>query len=120
MDHFYLQFGTPEEVAARVVTAEVNRDGVFEVTLLKDPEIVDGTGDGSSSSSSPPYYVLEYLSAGKRGRKVYKNKIFVSSNQLLYVLTAQCKEENYNGSDGGELQNVKKEMDATVESFRVL
>jgi hypothetical protein len=118
-----VQFGTPEEVAARVVTAEVNRDGVFEVTLLKDPETVDSSGggfnvvDGSSSSSLPPYYLLEYLSVGKRGRKVYRNKIFVSSNQLLYVLTAQCKEENYGNS---ESENVKMEMEATVASFRVL
>ena len=32
------EFGTPEEVAARVVTAEVNRDGVFKVTPAKDPK----------------------------------------------------------------------------------
>jgi hypothetical protein len=107
-------------VAARVVTAEVNRDGVFEVTLLNDPEIVDGGGAAS------PYYVLEYLSVGKRGRKVYMNKIFISPNQLLYVLTAQCKEENYinTGTDSGgsdrESKSVKKEMEATVGSFHVL
>jgi hypothetical protein len=96
------QFGTPEEVAARVVTAEVNRDGVFEVTLLEDPIATD---DKSA-------YFLEYLSSGKRGKKVYLNKIFVSSDKLLYVLTAQCKEEDY--------ATLKQEMKNTVKSFRVL
>ena len=94
-----LQFGTPEQVAARVVTAEVNRDGVFEVTLLQDPVASEDGG-----------YLLEYLSVGKRGNKHYINKIFIDKNEL-YVLTAQCKQDNY--------EDLKKEMEATVQSFRV-
>lgn len=93
------EFGTPEEIAAKVVTAEVNRDGIFEVTLLKDPfESKDGA------------YILEYLSVGKRGDKHYLNKIFINNNEL-YVLTAQCKEENYSMQ--------AKEMKETLESFKV-
>lgn len=104
------------------MTAEVNRDGVFEVTLLNDPGIV---GSDVADGDGAPYYVLEYLSVGKRGRKVYRNKIFVSPNQLLYVLTAQCKEENYissssSGGDDSQTPNVRREMEATVESFRVM
>ena len=94
------QFGTPEQVAARVVTAEVNRDGVVEVTLLKDPI---ETSDGA--------YVLEYLSKGKRGDKHYVCKIYVSQEKLL-VLTAQVKEADY--------VDKKQELMATVDSFRVL
>ena len=89
-------------MAARVVTAEVNRDGVFEVTLLENPI---ATEDKSA-------YILEYLSDGKRGKKVYLNKIFVSSNKLLYVLTAQCKQDDY--------ANLKQEMKSTVKSFQLL
>jgi hypothetical protein len=106
------QFGTPEEVAARVVTAEVNRDGVFEVTLLEDPYEV------SSSSSSPSSdresaYILEYLSDGKRGKKVILNKIVcVSSTKLLYVLTAQCLEDDY--------PTLRQEIRSTVNSFQVV
>ena len=92
------KFGKPEEVAARVVTAEVNRDGIFEVTLLSDPYEADGA------------YVLEYLSVGKRGNKHYYNKIFIANNQL-YVLTAQAKEDTF--------PDVKEEMKKTVESFQV-
>jgi len=98
-----VQFGTPEEVAARVVTAEVNRDGVFDVTLLEDPYRTTQTIDA---------YVLKYLSVGKRGRKIYTNKIFISPNQLLYVLTAQCKEEDFPAEE--------KEIKNTVESFQII
>jgi hypothetical protein len=69
------------------------------VTLLKDPASSDDGG-----------YLLEYLSTGKRGNKHYINKIFIDKNEL-YVLTAQCKQENFD-----ELQ---KEMMATVQSFKV-
>jgi len=96
------EFGTPEEVAARVVTAEVNRDGIFEVTLLEDPY--------QSKSDDVDAYILKYLSVGKRGRKVYTNKIVVSPNNLLYVLTAQCKEDDFSDREA--------EIKSTVESFR--
>ena len=93
------QFGTPEEVAARVVTAEVNRDGVFEVTLLNDPvETVEGA------------YLLTYLSKGKRGDKHFVCKIYIE-NQKLYVLTAQIKESDYSGRE--------KVIMEVVDSFRI-
>lgn len=94
------QFGTPPEVAARVVTAEVNRDGVFEVTLWKDPV---ETQEGA--------YVLTYLSKGKRGDKRFVCKIYIE-HQKLHVLTAQVKEADY--------ARKEKEMMAVVDSFRVL
>jgi hypothetical protein len=100
-----MQFGTPEEVAARVVTAEVNRDGIFEVTLLEDPYRTK-PDDGDADA-----YILKYLSVGKRGKKVLTNKIVVSPNQLLYVLTAQCKEDDFAAQE--------KEIKRTVESFRI-
>lgn len=93
-------FGTPEQVAAKVVTAEVNRDGVFEVKLMEDP----------LSASDASYYQLNYRSSGKRGVKRYVAKFYVE-NQMLYALTAQCKEENY--------ESAKADIFAAVESFRV-
>ena len=98
---FKLKFGTPEQVAARVVTAEVNRDGIFEVTLIDDPY-----------ESNDSAYVLHYLSTGKRGNKHYITKFFISRNQL-YALTAQIKEENYNETTKEELFNI-------VNSFSLL
>lgn len=95
-----LKFGTPEEVAARVVTAEVNRDGVFEVTLVNDPyESKDGA------------YVLEYTSEGKRGNKHYFNKIFIAKNRL-YVLTAQVKEADF--------ETQKEQLRKDVATFQLL
>jgi hypothetical protein len=82
------------------VTAEVNRDGVFEVTLLEDPVAV---GEA---------YLLEYVSVGKRGKKIYLNKIIVSDDKLLYVLTAQCKEDDY--------PTLKAEMKSTVSAFQLV
>jgi hypothetical protein len=89
-------------VAARVVTAEVKRDGVFEVTLLNDPYASDDGG-----------YVLEYLSVGKRGNKHYYNKIFIANNQL-FVLQAQVKEEDFTVNP-----EQKEELKRTVASFVV-
>lgn len=78
------QFGTPEEVAARVVTAEVKRDGVFKVTLAKDP--IEDKQAGC--------YDIEFISDGKRGTKRSVTRIYVKDG-YLYVLTAQSKEDEY-------------------------
>ncbi len=97
------QFGTPEEVAARVVTAEVNRDGVFQVTLAKDP--MEDYDDGGC-------YDIEYISEGKRGIKHFTTRIFVRDG-FLYVLTAQLKEN--------DLDKIKeKEIYDCVKSFKPL
>jgi hypothetical protein len=97
------EFGTPGEVAAKVVTAEVNRDGVFDVKLMQDP-IMQSTEQGGG-------LVLDYLSSGKRGDKRFLTKLFVE-NKKLYALTAQCKQADY--------ETVKEQLLEAVESFRVL
>lgn len=99
------EFGTPEEVAARVVTAEVNRDGIFEVTLLENPYRTK-PDDGDVEA-----YILKYLMVGKRGKKILTNKIAISENQLLYVLTATCKEDDFPAQEN--------EIKRTVDSFRI-
>ena len=95
------EFGSPEEVAARVVTAEINRDGVFEVTLAKDP-VEDPNG----------CYDIEYISSGKRGVKRFVTRIYIQDG-FLYVLTAQSKNDEYN-------EDREKEVLASVKSFRPL
>jgi hypothetical protein len=94
------QFGTPEEVAAKVVLAEVNRDGVFDVTLMEDP---------IAGSDPNPFYQLNYLSKGKRGNKIFIAKFYILK-QKLYALTAQCKEDDY--------MKLKAEMVAAAGSFK--
>ncbi len=49
-------------------------------------------------------YILHYLSVGKRGNKHYYNKIYISNNQL-YVLTAQVKQDDFE-SLAGEMKGV--------------
>ena len=93
-------FGSPEEVAAKVVMAEVNRDGVLDVTLVGDPVALNDN-----------MYLLDYISKGKRGEKHFVCKIVVQSGKL-HVMTAQVLEENYDA--------VKKELAASVNSFHVL
>mmetsp|Transcript_15024 Transcript_15024/g.31862 ORF Transcript_15024/g.31862 Transcript_15024/m.31862 type:complete len:276 (+) Transcript_15024:38-865(+) len=95
-------FGTPEEVAARVVTAEVNRDGVFEVTLAKDPK----------EDTSAGCYDIEYISDGKRGRKRFVTRIYITGG-FLYVLTVQSKEAEYDKVREAEVLE-------SVKSFRPL
>ena len=99
------EFGTPEEVAARVALAEVGRDGVLDVKLMEDPVAGGGDGDGAS------YYQLNYLSSGKRGDKRYVAKFYVR-DRMLYALTAQCREEDY--------ESLKEELGDAVRSFRAL
>ena len=101
------------------MTAEVNRDGIFEVTLLQDPyeEVKDG--------DNVPYYILQYLSDGKRGKKIVWNKIGITSNNLLYVLTVQCKQQQQPNDDNDDDSNdttkqLKEEMKRIVDSFRIL
>lgn len=98
------QFGTPAEVAAKVVLAEVNRDGVFDVTLMQDPV-------AKQSNDSVEFYQLDYLSKGKRGDKRFICK-FVIYHNMLYALTAQCKQEDYDFLNG--------ELLKAVDSFQVI
>ncbi|KAK1743672.1 hypothetical protein QTG54_005269 [Skeletonema marinoi] len=94
-------FGTPEEIAAKVVTAEVNRDGVFQVTLAKDP-VEDSAG----------CYDIEYISDGKRGKKRFGTRIYIQDG-FLYVLTVQSKEAEFDEAR-------EKEVQACIKSFRPL
>lgn len=98
-------FGTPEQVAAKVVTAEVNRDGVFQVQLVQDPL-------AGRTSSGIEYYQLDYLSSGKRGDKRFVCKFYIFGSKL-YALTAQCKNADYDAV-------AKDLLLAAVDSFEVL
>jgi PsbP len=98
-------FGTPQEVAARVVAAELRRDGVFVVTLMKDP--IEQMDEGGNHVA----YVLNYKSQGKRGDKRFVCKFYIAQNRL-YALTAQCREDDYS--------KLEKDMDNALTSFRLL
>jgi hypothetical protein len=107
-------FGTPREVAARVVTTELSRDGVDRVTLVDDPqsfELATPGGDGGGSASTVLTYELNYRSEGKRGTNRFVCKLFVQDNKL-YVLTSQCKESDY--------PLLQSEIEAAVNSFRLV
>ena len=96
------EFGSPDEIAAKVVTAEVNRDGVFKVTLAKDP--IEDKDAGC--------YDIEYISDGKRGTKYIKNRIYVQGG-FLFVLTAQSKVDEYD-------KEREADVKACVKSFKPL
>jgi hypothetical protein len=99
-------FGSTNEVAARVVNAELNRDGVFVVTLVKDPT------EGVVGDEGVGCYDIEYLSEGKRGKRRYVTRIYVKDG-MLYVLTVQSNEDDYDR---------EREMEAMdcLKSFRPL
>lgn len=95
------EFGTPEEVCAKIILAELRRDGILDVTVGRDP-----TEDVASGG-----YDIEYISDGKRGKKHFYTRTIVKSGKL-YVLTAQCKEDDW--------AQVENEVIKTVNSFRAL
>lgn len=107
------EFGTPEQVAAKVVLAEVNRDGVFDVTLMEDPLAGGGSSDSSDDDDHDDllFYQLNYRSNGKRGVKRYVAKFYIR-DQKLFALTAQCNEASYEAR--------KDVIRKAVDSFKIL
>ena len=95
------EFGTPNEVAAKIVMAELRRDGVLDVTTGRDPKEDSETGA----------YDVEYISDGSRGRKHFVTRTVVKEGKL-YVLTVQCKQVDWN--------QVEDEVWASVSTFKVL
>jgi len=93
-------FGTPGEIAAKIVMAEVNRDGVFEVKLTNDP--VENVETG--------WYEIDYVSTGKRGVKHFVTRTSIKDGKL-FVLTVQVKEDEY--------LEKEKEILISVKSFKV-
>lgn len=100
------EFGTPEQVAARVVTAELNRDGIFEVTLDR--------ADSYTDSNGQLYYTIDYISDGKRGKKRFLTRTCIT-DQKLYVATAQIKEAEYQ-----KYERLHEEIEAALNSFVVI
>jgi hypothetical protein len=98
------EFGTPSEVAAKVVLAEVQRDGVFNVKLMQDPL-------AGKQQDTIDYIQLDYLSEGKRGDKRFVCKFMIYKN-MLYALTAQCKQQDY--------ELLRGELLRAVDSFQVI
>jgi len=96
-------FCTPNEVAAKIVMAELRRDGILDVTVGRDPTEDEVTGG----------YDVEYISDGKRGKKHFVTRTIVKANKL-YVLTAQVKEVDWNSAVSED------EVWNAVRSFKVL
>lgn len=95
------EFGTPDEVAAKIVMAELRRDGVLDVTLAADAK-----EDGNSGA-----YDVEYISDGTRGKKHFVTRTIVKDGKL-FVLTVQAKQSDWD--------DVKVEVLDAVQSFHVL
>jgi PsbP. len=89
-------FGTPNEVAAKIVMAELRRDGVLDVTMGRDPTEDPLTGA----------YDVEYVSDGTRGKKHFVTRTIVRG-QKLYVLTVQCREIDWKSVEGEVWDSVK-------------
>ncbi len=96
-------FGTPNEVAAKIVMAELRRDGVLDIKMGRDPVEDEETGG----------YDVEYVSSGTRGVKHFVTRTIVKNNKL-YVLTAQVKQDDWNSAVD------ENEVWKTVQSFTTL
>lgn len=97
-------FGTPEEVADRVLTVEEGRDGVLDVQLRSL----------AADAGKPSYYTIEYFVESTRGKKVYLCKYCIAQKRL-YVLQTQAKVVDYDDA----ASDVQQQLRAIVASFRV-
>ncbi len=95
------EFGTPSEVAAKIVMAELRRDGVLDVTLASDAREDESRGA----------YDVEYISDGTRGKKHFVTRSIVKDGKL-FVLTVQVKQDDWIGLGDEVLE--------AVQTFRVL
>lgn len=82
------------------IILQAQRDGITDVKLSGEPFETD-----------KGYYAVDYISDGKRGTKHFVTRICIQ-DQMLYVLTAQSKEENFN--------DYQKEIFETVGTFEVI
>ena len=101
------QFGTADEVAERVVTTELDRDGVL-IALLRTVDAQSGR------AGEPSYYTVEYEVESSRGKKVYLAKYSIARRKL-FVLQTQAPAASYDADDGG----VRRVLKDVVASFRV-
>ena len=84
----------------RIVKLETRKDGVTDVELLESR--VRGPGPG---------YYFQYRVASSRGRNRFNAEAFVRDSKL-YVLTVQCREEDY--------ESQEKIIDRIVDSFKLI
>ena len=96
-----VKFGTPKEVAARVIGVERKKDGVTGARLIASSAV---ERDGNS------YYVIEYESKSSRGDKHFISCVTIAGKKL-YAMTAQAKIDKFEESEA--------DLRAAVASFSV-
>lgn len=95
-------FGTPDDVGAKVVAVENKKDNVLSAALVSTRK---------SSSDGLTYFFIEYTVESGRGLKRYLAKATITGGNL-YVFTAQAKVNDFDGIDGPVLASM-------VDSFHV-
>lgn len=113
------EFGTPDVVGAKVLALERKKDSTKDVRLVRTAVEVLGGGPppaaaaagaaaaAAAGSGGQPAglgagvaYIVEYVVDSSRGVKHYVAKATVAAGQL-YVMTATCKEDEYEAARGG-------------------
>mmetsp|Transcript_29590 Transcript_29590/g.38255 ORF Transcript_29590/g.38255 Transcript_29590/m.38255 type:complete len:242 (+) Transcript_29590:71-796(+) len=84
------KFGTPEEVAQKVLKVEAGKEGYMDSKLFSA---------SSTSENGLIYYLLDYTVSSSRGENRYIVKLGVKANKL-YVFTAQIKQKDYESFSG--------------------
>lgn len=113
------EFGAPAVVGAKVLALERKKDSTKDVRLVRTAVEVLGGGAplaaaaagaaaaAAAGSGGQPAglgagvaYIVEYVVDSSRGIKHYVAKATVAANQL-YVMTATCKEDEYEAARDG-------------------
>jgi len=102
------EFGTPDAVGAKVLALERKKDSTKDVRLVRTAsETLGGGGGGGGAGVGQPSglgngvaYIVEYVVDSSRGVKHFVAKATVAAGQL-YVMTATCKEDEFEAARGG-------------------
>ena len=103
------EFGTPDAVGAKVLALERKKDSTKDVRLVRTASETLGVGGGAAAAAGVGQpaglgngvaYIVEYVVDSSRGVKHFVAKATVAAGQL-YVMTATCKEDEFEAARGG-------------------
>jgi hypothetical protein len=99
-------FSSPNKVAERVLAIEQSKEGYINGKIISTSESII-----KIDNIDIPIYDIEYVITSTRGENHYKVRATIYK-KLLYVFTAQCKEESYS--------TLEDEINQTINSFRLI
>jgi hypothetical protein len=99
-------FVNVKQLAERVLAVEKAKEGFIDGRIISARESIVSTNDGATV----PAFDLEYMVESTRGKNHFQSRATIAQ-RLLYVLTAQSKEDTNSSLDEG--------IKSILQSFRL-